>query len=151
MKPRRHFAIMEIINNNYIETQEELCEALKRKGFEVTQATVSRDIKELRIIKRMGEKGYHYALSVSPNTKGLRNRMKRIFQDSVISIKCSENLIVIKTLPGAAHAVASLIDSLERADILGTVAGDDTIFVAVRVKEAVLDVAKEFEQLIEQQ
>jgi transcriptional regulator of arginine metabolism len=148
MKSRRHFAIMEIINNNRIVTQEELCKALKNRGFKITQATVSRDIKELHLIKILDEKGYRYALPVRQGIRGLKERMKRIFQDSVATIKFGENLIVIKTLPGAAQSVALLIDSLEKPDILGTVAGDDTIFVAVRVKEAVPRVVSEFEQLI---
>ncbi|MEN6348407.1 MAG: arginine repressor [Syntrophomonas sp.] len=148
MKLRRHFVITDIVSNQRIVTQEELCQALRDNGFDVTQATVSRDIKEMHLVKIPDKEGYHYALPEAPGARGSFERMKRIFQDSVINIDFSENLVVIKTLPGAAQSVASLIDSSNDKHILGTVAGDDTIFVAVKPKEAVAVVINEFEQLV---
>ncbi|MDR1616407.1 MAG: arginine repressor, partial [Syntrophomonadaceae bacterium] len=110
MKNARHFAIREILKQERIATQEDLCRLLENKGFNVTQATVSRDIKELQLIKVADEKGYKYGL---PDAGGiaLRERMKRIFKDAVLSIDNNENMIVIKTLPGSAQAVGSLIDA----------------------------------------
>ncbi|MGI6453362.1 MAG: arginine repressor [Syntrophomonadaceae bacterium] len=148
MKSKRHFAIMEIISMQRIATQEELCEALKANGFDVTQATVSRDIKELHLLKVPDEKGYHYALPENPVLVNSQERMRRIFQDLVLSIDHSENLVVIRTLPGAAQSVASHIDSAEISNILGTVAGDDTLLIVIKPKEAVPDVIKAFQQLI---
>src|SRR5665647_1183426 len=110
MKSRRHFAIREILSTERISTQEELCEILKNRGYDVTQATVSRDIKELSLIKIPDGTGYSYAWPDAPNPKSSYLRMKRVFQDSVESYDYSENIIVIKTLPGAAQSIASLID-----------------------------------------
>lgn len=149
MKSRRLFTIMDIISNQRITTQEELCESLKNAGYDVTQATVSRDIKELHLIKIPDYDGYRYAMPDAPgNPRNSYERMKRVFQDSIVHIDYSENIIVIKTLPGTANSVASQIDSSEGNHILGTVAGDDTIFIIVKPKEAVSRVMEEFESLI---
>lgn len=148
MKARRTFAIVDIITNQRISTQEELCEALKSSGYDVTQATVSRDIKELHLIKIPDDQGYHYALPDNSPIKNSRERMRRLFQDSVVDIDCSENIVVIKTLPGAAQSIASLIDFAGLENILGTVAGDDTIFVVVKPKKAVNSIISYFETLI---
>lgn len=135
MKSARQFAIREIINSERIATQEELCQALSDRGLDVTQATVSRDIKDLQLIKIPDEHGYRYALPDTAKRAGIQDRTKRIFRDSVIYVDHSENLVVIKTIPGAAQAVASLIDAAGWDSVLGTVAGDDTIFVVVKPKE----------------
>ncbi len=147
MKSRRHFAIREILGAGLIRTQEELGEALRNKGFDVTQATVSRDIRELRLAKVPADDGYYYAW---PDTRVpiQLQRAKRVFSDSVVSLASSENIIVIKTLPGAAQSIGSLIDSLDNPQILGTVAGDDTILVVARTKGAVAGVESFFEDLI---
>jgi transcriptional regulator of arginine metabolism len=148
MKSQRHFAIMNIIANGRVTTQEELCEALKKRGFEVTQATVSRDIKELQLIKIPDSEGYRYSMPDNAAIKNSLDRMKRVFQDSVISIDCSENLVVVKTLPGTANSVASMIDASAQSPIIGTVAGDDTILVVVKPKKAAEKVMTEFLSLI---
>ncbi len=138
MKALRHATIKEIIENNVIETQDDLAEALRKQAITVTQATVSRDIKELMLIKvPAGEGRYRYAFPVESNTAFLQPRMERIFQDSVIGIDHSSNIVVIKTLPGTAQAVAAAIDNTKWADIIGTVAGDDNILVVVKPMEAV--------------
>ena len=138
MKALRHATIKEIIENNVIETQDDLAEALRKQAITVTQATVSRDIKELMLIKvPAGEGRYRYAFPVESNTAFLQPRMERIFQDSVIGIDHSSNIVVIKTLPGTAQAVAAAIDNTKWADIIGTVAGDDNILVVVKPVEAV--------------
>lgn len=149
MKVRRQMKILELINSQAVETQEELAELLSRNGFDVTQATVSRDIKELRLIKvPSGQDRYRYALPPELPKGSIEPRLRRIFRESVISMDSSENLIVIKSLPGSAQAVGSAVDSLDWEDILGSVAGDDTILVVVKNKERVAEVLKGFEQLM---
>jgi transcriptional regulator of arginine metabolism len=149
MKARRHFAIRDILVSELISTQEELCEALRKRGYDVTQATVSRDIKELRLTKVPDNKGYHYALPDVINPKSSLERMKRVFKDSVINVDYSENIIVIKTLPGTAQTVGYVIDAMDNANILGNVAGDDTIFVLIKPIEQVAAVLEEFKRYIE--
>lgn len=148
MKTRRHFAIMEIITELRVGTQEELCENLKQRGFDVTQATVSRDIKELQLVKIADSQGYRYDLPENSSVKSSYERMKRMFSDNVVFFDCSMNIIVVKTLPGAAQSVASVIDSYESIHILGTVAGDDTILVVVKPVEVVETVARMFEDML---
>jgi len=148
MKSARQYAIRDIINSERIATQEELCHALARRGLEATQATVSRDIKELQLIKIPDEHGYRYAMPENSKVGNLQEKMKRLFRDSIVNIDYSENLIVIKTIPGAAQAVASLIDVAEWKNILGTVAGDDTIFVAVKPKQMVKTVVGKFIKML---
>ncbi|MEQ8200976.1 MAG: arginine repressor [Syntrophomonadaceae bacterium] len=148
MKSRRHFAIREILGSERVRTQEELCDALRNKGFDITQATVSRDIKELRLIKVPADNGYYYAWPEAKIPMQLQ-RAKRVFSDSVVSLDFSENIIVIKTLPGAAQSIGSLIDSLDNPRILGTVAGDDTILVVIRSRDHVREVETYFEGLMQ--
>ncbi len=148
MKARRHMAIREIVSNQKISTQEELCEALSAQGFVVTQATVSRDIKELKLLKVSGPDGYHYALPEAPAPRPSLDRMRRIFLDTVVEVTDSENLVVVKTIPGSAHLVASNIDAADIPEIVGTVAGDDTIIVVVKPTKAVPGVLKWFRSLL---
>lgn len=148
MKSQRHFKIMDIIAGERIATQEELCEALRRRNYNVSQATVSRDVKEMQLLRIPDAEGYRYVLPDSNNPVISQQRMKRVFQDSVLAIDFTENLIVMNTLPGTADSVASLIDSSEHSHILGTVAGDDTIFVAVKPKKAVTGVMEFFKKLL---
>lgn len=148
MKSRRHFAIMDIIARYPVSTQEELCEALRENGFDVTQATVSRDIKEMHLIKVPSPEGYRYAVPEVSKVRSSQDRMKRLFQDSVVRIDYSNNIIVIKTLPGAAQSIASVIDNSEQEEILGTVAGDDTIFIVVKPPEDVEKVTGDFIRLL---
>lgn len=147
MKARRHFAILDIIAGQRVGTQEELCRLLRQHGYRVTQATVSRDVKELQLAKITDGGGYRYALPEA----GLKNpfeRMQRIFKDAVLSCDHSENIIVVKTLTAGAQSVAAVIDACDNPDILGTVAGDDTIVVVIRSKAAVPAVMKVFHSLI---
>lgn len=147
MKRKRHLRIREIIRQKPIETQEELAEELRKRGFDVTQATVSRDIKELRLIKVLKDDGrYYYA---EPNRPGLfSDKLLRMFKDSITSIASSENLIVIKTLSGTASAVAEAIDGLNSRQILGTIAGDNTILVIADSKKSTKDIIEKFEQIM---
>ncbi len=149
MKSRRQHKILELIRQQHVETQGELSSALKRCGYEVTQATVSRDIKELGLVKAPGEnKEFYYALPGENRLHRSKDRIKRLFQDAVIGLDASENLIVIKTNPGGAQGVASAIDLAGWDEVIGTVGGDDTILVVVKPKEASGTVLKRFKDLI---
>ncbi|HWJ04004.1 MAG TPA: arginine repressor [Verrucomicrobiae bacterium] len=148
MKVRRQSKILEIIERESIGTQEELAERLRSTGFDVTQATVSRDIKDMRLLKvPTGEHTYRYASPREPQPANMQERLKRMFRDSVTSVDYSENLIVIRTLPGNAMGLASVVDGINWPEILGTVGGDDTILVIVKPKDAVEAVVRRFESL----
>ena len=147
MKSVRHNMILEIIEAKDIETQEELAEELKHRGVKVTQATVSRDIKELRLLKVLAENGGYKYATVERAEKGMNERFIRILAESVISMESANNLIVIKTLSASAAAAAEAIDSLKWPEVLGTVAGDNTILVIVRSNEAVETTVARFQAL----
>lgn len=157
MKARRHAAIMRLIREEHIETQEELAEKLRERGIAVTQATVSRDIKELRLVKvPNAEGGYYYAPPFEPGPGDVQKRAQRAFQDYVLELTFTGNLIILKTLSWTANAVAAAIDELEMRDIIATIAGDDVILVIVRhgepgvdevPKGAVANVLEEFRKL----
>ena len=126
MKNKRQARIIELISDSYFHTQEELTEALNKEGFRVTQATVSRDIREMKLAKRAIDGGSGYAYAVPGTTTG---SIDKIILSSMISIRYALNNVVIKTIPGLAPAVASGIDGLEDPVVLGCVAGDDTVIV----------------------
>lgn len=150
MKSQRHLKIIDIIQKKPIETQDELAEELKKMGFNVTQATVSRDIKELRLVKIVS--GGNISTYAVPDEKligGRHIKNKRIFRDSVINIDFSENIILVKTTPGAAQAVALVIDNEALSEIIGTVAGDDTVLAVIKPKSAVPKVLRHFNDYLE--
>lgn len=148
MKYSRHIKILEIIKTHEVETQEELAELLKENGFNVTQATVSRDIKELRLIKVLTpDKRYKYA-AMQQQEHVLSDRLKNLFKESVVSLDHSGNIVVLKTLTGAANAAASAIDAIESDDIVGTIAGDDTIFLLLREDSNVSEVMESFRKMM---
>lgn len=148
MKVERHGKILEIISKYPVETQEELGFKLKDMGFDVTQATISRDIKELRLIKVLNSEGkYNYAPSSEVNSSN-NERIVNVFRESVLKVDYSGNMIVLKTLSGTAMAASAAIDSLEWTDIVGCVAGDDTIFVLLRSSEDIEMVVKKFQRLM---
>ncbi|MED3660775.1 transcriptional regulator ArgR [Ureibacillus sp. FSL K6-8385] len=134
-KGQRHMKIREIIANNEIETQEELVAALKEAGFNVTQATVSRDIKELHLVKvPLPDGRYKYSLPADQRFNPLQ-KLQRALTDSFVSIDGVAHFLMLKTLPGNGNAVAVLIDHLEWPEVLGTLSGDDTILIIVREEE----------------
>ncbi|MBK5251954.1 MAG: arginine repressor [Peptostreptococcaceae bacterium] len=148
MKYSRHIKILEIIKEHEIETQEDLAEWLKESGFNITQATVSRDIKELRLIKVLTKnKRYKYA-SMQQQEHMLSDRLINLFKESVVSIEHSGNIIVLKTITGAANAAASAIDAINSTDIVGSIAGDDTIFLLVRENSNLLEVIESFRKMM---
>lgn len=128
-KGQRHIKIREIITNNDIETQDELVDELKNAGVNVTQATVSRDIKELHLVKvPLLDGRYKYSLPADQRFNPLQ-KLKRNLMDAFVKIDSAGHLLVMKTLPGNANAIAALIDNLDWEEILGTVSGDDTILI----------------------
>jgi transcriptional regulator of arginine metabolism len=144
MKAQRHIKIREIITNKEIETQEELVEELKTAGYNVTQATVSRDIKELHLVKVPTNSGrYKYSLPAD-NRFNPMQKLKRLMSEAFIGIDHSDNMIVMKTMPGNAHAIAVLLDNLDWPEILGTIAGDDTILLICRDRQKVPDLVDRF-------
>jgi len=137
VKSVRQAVIKNIIETQIIETQEELADALRQQRIKVTQATVSRDIKEMMLIKvPTGDGRYRYAYPMQNAVIFTEDRMQRLFQDTVIHCDYSENIVVVKTLPGGANTVASALDHANWPEILGTVAGDDNIFIIVKPKSA---------------
>lgn len=148
MKTMRHALILEIIESKKVETQEELAEELRRRGITVTQATVSRDIKELRLLKVLAEDGSYRYSTAERAEKGVGDRFIRIFSESVLSIVGAGNLIVLKTLTASAQSACEAIDSLKWPEIIGTIAGDNTILVIIKNLEDVDDVIERFRNLI---
>ncbi|HIR07096.1 MAG TPA: arginine repressor [Candidatus Pullichristensenella stercoripullorum] len=148
MKSVRHDLILDIIDKKDIETQEELAAELKARGVKVTQATVSRDIKELRLLKVLSENGGYKYATAERAEKGMSERFIRILAESVMTIESAVNLIVIKTISASAQAAAEAIDSLKWPELLGTIAGDNTILVIARSEEAVESVVSRFHALI---
>ena len=132
MKVTRHAKILEIINSNDIETQEELADRLKKSGMNVTQATVSRDIKELKLIKVLSDSGKYKYATISHTKSFLANKLVNIFSQTVTSVENISNFIIVKTISGSASAAAEAIDSLNFDGIAGSIAGDNTIFVMTR-------------------
>ncbi len=135
MKTVRQVAILDIIEKQDIETQEDLAEALRQRGIGVTQATVSRDIKELRLLKVLSANGVYKYATADKAEHGLSDRLIRMLTDSVLSISSANNLIVIKTLSGSANVAAEALDSLHWPEVLGTLAGDNTILMIIRSNE----------------
>ena len=148
MKSVRHNLILEIIENKDIETQEELAEELKRRNVKVTQATVSRDIKELRLLKVLAEGGRYKYATVERAEKGMSDRFIRILSESILSVESVGNLIVIKTITASANAGCEAIDSMKWPEVLGTIAGDNTILIIARSEAAVDTLLQKFDNLI---
>jgi len=143
-KGQRHIKIREIIAGKDIETQDELVDILRGLGYNVTQATVSRDIKELHLVKVPTNDGrYKYSLPADQRFNP-QQKLKRTLVDSFVSIDQADNLLVMKTMPGNAHAVGALIDNLDWEDLLGTICGDDTILIICRNKDAANESSRRF-------
>ena len=148
MKTRRQEAIIDIIERNEIETQEDLIAELKAEGYDVTQATVSRDVKELRLLKTLGANGvYKYTVEAAKNT-GYSGMFDALFQSAMTKVDYAGNICVIKCSPGLAGAACATIDSMNVHDIVGTIAGDDTIFMLCRTSEEARGVAEALNRMI---
>ena len=149
MKSKRQAKIMEIISTSNIETQEQLLQELENAGFSSTQATISRDIKELRIVKELTSLGtYRYTSASREVTNTFSNRLNTIFRECVTSFDYAQNIIVIHTLPGLANAAASALDTMSRSVVLGSIAGDDTVMVIMRDTNAAAAFCGEIRNLL---
>ena len=148
MKNYRHQKIMEIIESYEVETQEELCELLKDAGFNVTQATISRDIRQLDLHKRHCANGKQCYSAVKETTAGRGDKLVRILKAGFVSMEPAQNILVIKTVSGMAMAVAAAIDSIYLPGMLGCIAGDDTIMCAIKTSEDMPRVMEELKKLI---
>lgn len=149
MKSQRQAKILEIISNKSIETQEQLLAELQSEGFRGTQATISRDIKELRIVKELTSLGtYRYTISASDLGGSFSARLNTIFRECVISFDYAQNIIVVRTLPGLASAAGSAIDAMNLNTIVGTLAGDDTVMIVMRDTNAAATLCGEIKSLL---
>lgn len=133
MKARRHAAILQIIHEHVVQTQEELLEHLRRQGIRATQATISRDLRELRLVKvPTGDGRYRYAVADEPDMSERLQRARRAVQEYVTHVEACGQLVVIRTLSGAANAVAAALDALAWPEVIASLAGDDSILLVVR-------------------
>ena len=140
---------MEIISTRNIETQEQLLEALQKEGFRGTQATISRDIKDLRIVKELTSLGtYRYTTPTKEVSGSFSSRMNTIFKECVIGFDYAQNIVVIRTLPGLASAAGSAIDSMNLSIVVGSLAGDDTVMIVMRDNNAAAAFCGEIKNLI---
>ena len=149
MKPGRQSVILKIISERDIETQHQLMHALAERGIKSTQATLSRDIKDMRLVKELGPHGnYRYVQAAKPEQDDSSERLRKILKESLVSFDLAQNLLVIKTLPGLAPAACSAIDGMHIENLVGTLAGDDTAFLAMRDNESALRFYHEIETIL---
>lgn len=133
MKSQRQAKILEIISNKNVETQEQLLAELQEAGFRGTQATISRDIKDLRIVKELTNLGtYRYTTSANELSGTFSSRLNTIFRECVVSFDYAQNIVIVRTLPGLASAAASAIDAMNMSAVVGSLAGDDTVMIVMR-------------------
>ncbi len=150
MKTKRQSKILELIRNNDIETQEEIQAFLERAGFAVTQATVSRDIREMKLTKIATNEGKQKYVALNDNTEDLSEKYVRVLKDGFVSMDMAQNILVIKTVSGMAGAVCASIDAMHIHEIVGSIAGDDTIMCAIRTTEDTVAIMKKLRRIIEQ-
>ncbi len=149
MKNDRQAKILEIISSENIETQEQLLDRLQAHGITSTQATISRDIKQLHLIKEpMGQGMYKYAVSGNRTKLNFAERLRTIFRESITSIDSAQNIVVIKTMPGLASAACAAMDGMDFSFMVGSLAGDDTAFIVMRDTESALEFCKEIKEML---
>ena len=149
MKTARQNVILQLISERDIETQSQLIDALAERGVSSTQATLSRDIKDLQLVKELGESGkYRYVVSGKSKSNDYEMRLRKIFRESVVSFNIAQNIIVIKTLPGLASAACSTLDNIHIENLIGTLAGDDTAFLAMKSSAAAEEFCNEIEGML---
>ncbi len=148
-KSQRHAAILDLIQRKSIRTQEELLEHLKKMGFDTTQATVSRDIRDLKIVKASdGNGGYKYSAALSMGDGDFASKLKTIFTEAVYRVDSACNMVVLKTYAGMGSAAGAAVDSMQMDGVVGTLAGDDTMFIVARSVEAATEISKQLSQLL---
>ena len=150
MKAKRQAKLLELIQKNDIETQEELSDFLEQEGFLVTQATVSRDIRELKLTKVATGDGKQKYVALQGSVEDLREKYVRVFRDGFMSMDMAQNILVIKTVSGMAMAVAAALDAMKLPEVVGSIAGDDTIMCAIRSAEETHMVMNRLRRIIEQ-
>ena len=148
MKTRRHAKILELINEHDIDTQDELLRRLRDSGFDVTQATISRDIKELRLVKSLSNDGKYKYTAGKENLRDFSSKFYSLFLDSVISVDSAGNIVSIKCMTGMAQAICAAMDSIHWEGVVGTLAGDDTIFVLCKDNNCAVQLLAEFKKII---
>lgn len=149
MKNNRQSMILDIIAKEHIETQEQLLEQLRQRGVASTQATISRDIKQLHLVKEpTGQGRYRYAVSVQKAKLNFADKLRTIFRESVVSVEAAQNIVVLKTIEGMAQGAAFALDNMGDTDIVGTLAGDDTIFLVFHDTIQALDFCEQVKQML---
>lgn len=149
MKNDRQAMILEIVSRENIETQEQLLTRLQDRGIQCTQATISRDIKQLHLIKEPAGQGvYKYAVSGNRTKLNVAEKLRTIFRECIVSIDYAQNMVVIKTMPGLANGACSALDNMELTDIVGSLAGDDTAFLVMRTTEAAELFCQEIKEML---
>lgn len=148
MKSARQNKILEIIEKNDIETQDELASRLKQEGFNVTQATVSRDIREMKLTKISNGDGKQKYSTIAGNDSEISERLIRVFKETVVKIDYAQNILVIKTLEGMGMAVGVALDNMQNSEILGTIAGDNTVFCVVRGHQQAMSIIDKLNRII---
>ena len=148
MKRERHEVVVDLINKYDIETQEELAAYLRQEGFDVTQATVSRDIRELKLSKISAGGGRQKYINLSGDDTDLGDKYIRVLRDGFVSMNMAQNILVIKTVQGMAMAVAAAVDAMKLPEIVGCIAGDDTIMAAIKTVEDTRAVMEKLEDII---
>lgn len=149
MKNNRQSMILDIIAKEHIETQEQLLEQLRKRGVASTQATISRDIKQLHLVKEpTGQGRYRYAVSVQKAKLNFADKLRTIFRESVVSVEAAQNIVVLKTIEGMAQGAAFALDNMGDTDIVGTLAGDDTIFLVFHDTIQALDFCEQVKQML---
>lgn len=148
MKTGRQNAILEIIAERDIETQQQLLQALSERGVKSTQATLSRDIKDMRLIKELGPRGTYRYVAGKTEENNYEDRLRKIFRESVVACDVAQNLVVIKTLPGLGPGACSAIDAMDIHGLVGSLAGDDTLFLAMRDNDCALAFLREIDDIL---
>lgn len=150
MKSKRQVKILELVRKYNIETQDELSEKLMEEGYAVTQATVSRDIRELKLTKMPTSNGKQKYIALNETPEDMADKYKRIFKDGFVSMDMAQNILVVKTVSGMAMAVAAAIDDMDYDEIVGSIAGDDTIMCAVRSVDDTIELMKNLRKIIDE-
>ena len=149
MKSKRQEEILNIISLREVETQEQLLECLRERGIVTTQATVSRDIKQLHLVKELSPNGlYKYAVSQRKMAADFSGRLRTIFREGVVSFDTAQNIVVVKTLSGLGNGVAEAIDGMDIANLVGTLAGDNTVLLIMRDNDSALEVREEIREVL---
>ena len=149
MKNNRQSMILEIISQENIETQEQLLARLQERGITSTQATISRDIKQMHLVKEpVGQGVYKYAVSGNRTKLNFAEKLRTIFRESIVGVDYAQNIVVLKTMPGLASAACSALDNMDYGFVVGTLAGDDTAFVVMRDTSAAVDFCEEIKNMI---